>query len=272
MDAKLFSTNLIQNPSGELATSIEIILQNPIEFTPSYTCWRILNPDDEECVSGAVEKQCTSWLVKELVDEMPKINDAIYSHAHNPMLALCHDEKCEDKTLVPYSKALTFSRYFQINWSDAYCVRTGKDQFIDLYKFFLAPQFSIFEFRQKFRVTIRQWYRFTPGPFHLDIKVEFYNFYKEYITNLGQHPVDEEYGDTYVGTCSSSFHSDASWQLFSYQFTTSLKNVRYIRFYHGGIPYETDYNYDIMLQESIENGDEEFGLSLANATLMIECL
>ena len=68
----------------------------------------------------------------------------------------------------------------------------GKDQLIDLYKFFLVPQFSIFEFGQMFRVTIRQSYRFTPGPFHLDIKVDFYNTNKEYITNLGQYPVDEE--------------------------------------------------------------------------------
>ena len=121
MDAKLFGTNLIKNPSGESTTPIEIMLQNPIEFTPSYPNWRILNPYDEENVPGAVEKQCTSWLVKELG----------FQHG-----------KSKDNILIPYSKELTFSRYFQINWSDIYRVRTGKDQIIDLHKFFLVSEFS----------------------------------------------------------------------------------------------------------------------------------
>ena len=270
MDAKLLGTNLIKNPSGELTTPIEIMLQNPIEFTPSYPHWRILNTYDEENAPGAVENQCTSWLVKELVDKIPKIGDAIYSHAQNPMLtSLWFDEKSKDKTLIPYSNELTFSRYFQINWSDIYRVQTGKDQIIDLYKFFFVPEFSIFQIGQKFKITIQQWYRFTHGPFHLDIKVAFYNKNKEL---LRQYPPDEVYGDTYLGTCTSSINTDENWQLYNYQFSSSLKNVRYIRFYHGGVPYDTDYNYDIMLKESLKNGDEEFGISLAKATLMIECL
>ena len=250
MDAKLFGTNLIKNPSGESTTPIEIMLQNPIEFTPSYPHWRILNPYDEENVPGAVEKQCTSWLVKELG----------FQHG-----------KSKDNILIPYSKELTFSRYFQINWSDIYRVRTGKDQIIDLHKFFLVSEFSIFEIGQKFKITIQQWYRFTHGPFHLDIKVAFYNKNKEL---LKQYPPEHQVydGDTYLGTCTSSINTDENWQLYNYQFSSSLKNVRYIRFYHGGVPYETDYNYDIMLKESLENGDEEFGISLAKATLLIECL
>ena len=50
MNAKLFGTNLIENPSGESTTRVEIMLQNPIEFTTSYPNWRILNPYDEENV------------------------------------------------------------------------------------------------------------------------------------------------------------------------------------------------------------------------------
>ena len=276
MDTKLFGTNLIKNPSGESTTPIEIMLQNPIEFTPSYPNWRILNPYDEENVPGAVEKQCTSWLVKELVDNnIPENRDAtISSHAQNPMLSSFlgfQHEKSKDNILIPHSKELTFSRYFQINWSDIYRVRTGKDQIIDLHKFFLVSEFSIFEIGQKFKITIQQWYRFTHGPFHLDIKVAFYNENKEL---LKQYPADNQVcdGDTYLGTCTSSINTDENWQLYNYQFSSSLKNVRYIRFYHGGVPYETDYNYDIMLKESLENGDEEFGISLAKATLMIECL